>query len=102
MLSHKSDAEKVFEHMCPSDSLTIESSYLMSALYQAEFINRAQMRLMRLMIEDIIEHGTIQGQQEAKPKNEDGPIVSTKYMDQAQLAAYNNGNNQMQHAADAN
>ena len=55
----------------------------MSALYQAEFINRAQMRLMHLMIDDIVERGTLQPQQiGAVPPNEnDGPSVSTKYMD---------------------
>ena len=69
--------------MCPSDALTIESGYLMGALYQAEFINRAQMRLMHIMIEDLImqENAT---SPENRNKQEDiidhGPQISTKYM----------------------
>ena len=68
--------------MCPADALTVESGYMMNALYQAEFINRAQMRLMHLMIEELMEEGSVQTQMGPANDN-DGPTISTKYMDQA-------------------
>ena len=74
--------------MCPSDALTIESGYLMGALYQAEFINRAQMRLMHIMIEDLIleeDANNLSPSKENRKKQQedildDGPQISTKYM----------------------
>ena len=74
--------------MCPSDALTIESGYLMGALYQAEFINRAQMRLMHIMIEDLIleeNANNLSPSKENRKKQQedildDGPQISTKYM----------------------
>ena len=53
--SHTSDVKKLFDHMCPANTLTVESGYVMSAMYQAEFIDRAQMRFLHIMIEDLFE-----------------------------------------------
>ena len=50
MVSQKSDAEKVFEHLCPANSLTIESQYLLNALLYADIIDRSQLSLLQVEI----------------------------------------------------
>ena len=49
-----SDIEKVFEHICPSNTLTVESQYLLKALLDAQIIESHNINVLQLNIKEII------------------------------------------------
>ena len=70
--------------MCPADSLTIRGQYLLSALYEAELIDKSQVNILHLAIEDIMHNSSSRQGSKRDLLNQDndtgGPSVNTKYM----------------------
>ena len=51
----KTDPQKVFEHMCAANSLTIDSHYLIQALLNAEIIDKSQEGMLQKQIEQLMQ-----------------------------------------------
>ena len=47
------NCEKVFEHMCAADALSIDSQYMLKALLQAEIIEKHDLYMLQVVIGEI-------------------------------------------------